>query len=45
MAALVDFPEKQADGNVFSDFAFDAGKFPGGLIDPHQATHLGEDAS
>src|SRR6266446_4307848 len=42
VASLVNFPEKQAHGNVLGDFAFDAGKFAGSFVDPNKTTHLGE---
>src|ERR1700719_3800395 len=45
VAALVDFSQKQPDGNVFGDVAFDASKFAGGLIDPHKAAPLEEDGA
>src|SRR5260370_16183706 len=45
VAALVDFSQKQADGNVFGDVAFDAPKFTRGFVDPHEAAYFGEDGS
>jgi len=45
VAAFIDFPQKQADGNVFSDIALDARKFAADFVDPYEATHFGEDGS
>src|SRR6266481_3187220 len=42
VAALVDFSQKQADGNVIGDFAFDAGKFARSFVDPNETVHFGE---
>src|SRR5713226_5322230 len=45
VAALVDFSEEQADGNVFGNFAFDAREFARTFVDPHEAAHFGVDGS
>src|SRR5271169_3389735 len=45
MAALINFSEKQADGNVFGYVALDASKFAGGFVDPHKTPHFGENGS
>src|SRR5260370_12247593 len=43
VAALVDFSQEEADGYVFRDVSFDACELAGGLVDPHETVHFGED--
>src|SRR5712692_9120332 len=45
MAAFVNFAEKQADGNVFGDFAFDARKLLRIFIHPDESANLGVNGS
>src|ERR1700730_916752 len=45
MTAFVNLGEKQADGNVFGDFAFDSGELTGIFIDPQESMDLGKDGS
>src|SRR6266403_555088 len=45
MAASVNFPKKQTNGNVFSDFAFDARELFGLLIHPDESANFGVNGS
>src|SRR4029077_19226546 len=45
VAALVDFSQKQADGNVLGDVALDAGKLAAGFVYPDKPAHFGKDGS
>src|SRR5258708_18930886 len=42
VAALINFSQKQAHGNVVGYFAFDAGKCAGSFIDPNKTMYLGK---
>src|SRR2546430_3593440 len=45
VTAFVDFPEEQADGNVFGDVALNARELRGILINPDISMHSGENGS
>src|SRR5258708_12388080 len=40
MAAFVDFSQKQADGNVLGDFAFNTPELARSLVSPYKAPHF-----